>query len=108
MTKADAERLCLGLVEGPDFTYWSTLAALSALLRGFDCHALGKSSLKRRRGINASIRQPDFLRFDCAAEFPANREKNREFSRFLRNSAPKTSANSVVCNMSSLRNRTGN
>ena len=53
MTKADAERLCLGLVEGPDFTYWSTLAALSALLRGFDCHALGKSSLRRHLGDGA-------------------------------------------------------
>src|SRR5271163_4950784 len=42
---------------------------------------------------------------------PANREENREFrrfSRFLRTYVSKTSANSVRCERSSLRNRTGN
>src|SRR5271169_1986266 len=44
-------------------------------------------------------------------QFPANREKNREFLRFSRlvqTSASKTYANSVACEMSSLRDRTGN
>ena len=72
------------------------------------------------RGIGYAIsRRLGTARFDGGSrlwdsivwEIPANREKNREFhrfSRFLQTTVPKTSANSAVCKMSSLPDRTGN